>query len=151
MLCGPRLSFSAFAFSMPDIHTVLYILYVRAGTDWLVPKSPVAFHTLGLGLLPVCITPSTPTSILTGLYAPVYAHPLFCFFTSILGNGWDGPLQTPGCTESTSRCQLALAMGALAFEVPVLPVGPPNTPRSHLWARQLFGYRSCVGSRNAVE
>jgi hypothetical protein len=46
---------------MPDIHTVLYILYVRAGTDWLVPKSPVAFHTLGLGLLPVCITPSTPT------------------------------------------------------------------------------------------
>jgi NhaP-type Na+/H+ or K+/H+ antiporter len=39
------------------------VCLVCAGTDWLVPKSPVAFHTLGLGLLPVCITPSTPTSI----------------------------------------------------------------------------------------
>ena len=29
----------------------------------------------------------------------------------------------PWCT---SRCQLALAMGALAYEVPVHPVGPPN-------------------------
>jgi hypothetical protein len=37
------------------------VCLVCAGTDWLVPKSPVAFHTLGLGLLPVCITPSTPT------------------------------------------------------------------------------------------
>ena len=36
------------------------VCLVCAGTDWLVPKSPVAFHTLGLGLLPVCITPSTP-------------------------------------------------------------------------------------------
>src|SRR5512138_4023902 len=36
------------------------VCLVGAGTDWLVPKSPVAFHTLGLGLLPVCITPSTP-------------------------------------------------------------------------------------------
>lgn len=33
------------------------VCLVCAGTDWLVPKSPVAFHTLGLGLLPVCITP----------------------------------------------------------------------------------------------
>ena len=31
------------------------VCLVCAGTDWLVPKSPVAFHTLGLGLLPVCI------------------------------------------------------------------------------------------------
>ena len=28
-------------------------LFVCAGTEWLVPKSPVAFHSLGL--LPVCI------------------------------------------------------------------------------------------------
>lgn len=38
------------------------VCLVCAGTDWLVPKSPVAFHTLGLGLLPVCITPSTSAS-----------------------------------------------------------------------------------------
>ena len=31
------------------------VCLVCAGTEWLVPKSPVAFHTLGLGLLPVCI------------------------------------------------------------------------------------------------
>jgi hypothetical protein len=36
------------------------VCLVCAGTDWLVPKSPVAFHTLGLGLLPVCITPLLP-------------------------------------------------------------------------------------------
>jgi len=41
------------------------VCLVCAGTDWLVPKSPVAFHTLGLGLLPVCITPS----LLTFFYA----------------------------------------------------------------------------------
>ena len=32
---------------------VLAPLFVCAGTEWLVPKSPVAFHSLGL--LPVCI------------------------------------------------------------------------------------------------
>jgi len=33
---------------------------------------------------------------------------------------------SPGCTESTSKCQLAMAMVAHAYEVPVLPVGPPE-------------------------
>ncbi len=43
------------------------VCLVCAGTDWLVPKSPVAFHTLGLGLLPVCITPTySPTSLPVG-------------------------------------------------------------------------------------
>ncbi len=36
------------------------VCLVCAGTEWLVPKSPVAFHTLGLGLLPVCIAVSLP-------------------------------------------------------------------------------------------
>ena len=35
---------------------VLAPLFVCAGTEWLVPKSPVAFHSLGL--LPVCIVPA---------------------------------------------------------------------------------------------
>jgi len=34
-------------------YSVLAPLFVCAGTEWLVPKSPVAFHSLGL--LPVCI------------------------------------------------------------------------------------------------
>ena len=33
-------------------------LFVCAGTEWLVPKSPVAFHSLGL--LPVCIDSLLP-------------------------------------------------------------------------------------------
>jgi hypothetical protein len=37
------------------------VCLVSAGTDWLVPKSPVAFHSLGLGLLPVCFTFCTST------------------------------------------------------------------------------------------
>ncbi len=45
------------------------VCLVCAGTDWLVPKSPVAFHTLGLGLLPVCITPTySPTSLPVGCF-----------------------------------------------------------------------------------
>jgi hypothetical protein len=47
------------------------VCLVCAGTDWLVPKSPVAFHTLGLGLLPVCITPSTSASILANAFLMV--------------------------------------------------------------------------------
>ena len=49
-------------------YSVLAPLFVCAGTEWLVPKSPVAFHSLGL--LPVCIPfhPSAPTrSIRMGL------------------------------------------------------------------------------------
>ena len=34
-------------------------LFVCAGTEWLVPKSPVAFHSLGL--LPVCIDSLLPS------------------------------------------------------------------------------------------
>ena len=41
------------------------------------------------------------------------------------------PSQPPGCTESTSRCQLAKAMDALAYEVPVLPVGPADPRCGH--------------------
>jgi hypothetical protein len=50
------------------------VCLVCAGTDWLVPKSPVAFHTLGLGLLPVCITPSTSAS-----------HPLWVWWSKRMG------------------------------------------------------------------
>ena len=32
-----------------------------AGTEWLVPKSPVAFHSLGL--LPVCIDSLLPRAL----------------------------------------------------------------------------------------
>ena len=38
---------------------------------------------------------------------------------------------SPGCTESTSKCQLAKAMVAHAYEVPVLPVGPPEIGPRH--------------------
>ena len=41
---------------MPLCAEVLAPLFVCAGTEWLVPKSPVAFHSLGL--LPVCIVPA---------------------------------------------------------------------------------------------
>ena len=37
-------------------------LFVCAGTEWLVPKSPVAFHSLGL--LPVCIDSLLPRALL---------------------------------------------------------------------------------------
>ena len=53
------------------------VCLVCAGTDWLVPKSPVAFHTLGLGLLPVCISISPmPTSLcLTGIVLAMHYTP----------------------------------------------------------------------------
>jgi len=46
---------AAFFFSVLCAPHPWPVCLVCAGTDWLVPKSPVAFHSLGLGLLPVCI------------------------------------------------------------------------------------------------
>ena len=43
---------------------VLAPLFVCAGTEWLVPKSPVAFHSLGL--LPVCIPFHSSRSLVWG-------------------------------------------------------------------------------------
>ena len=48
---------------------VLAPLFVCAGTEWLVPKSPVAFHSLGL--LPVCIQ----TLSLATRWMPVFSPP----------------------------------------------------------------------------
>ena len=54
------------------------VCLVCAGTDWLVPKSPVAIHSLGLGLLPVCITPSLAPahSARTPRELPFFSHRL---------------------------------------------------------------------------
>ena len=59
---------------------------------------------------------------LAGPSLPLSAHLL----GSLAPTGWFGRLHPPGRTESTSKCQLASEMGALAYEVPVLPVGPPD-------------------------